>query len=757
MPTLFTPPFLDVGAGITPADGALLNFYIVGSGTRKDTYLTAAAGPGTEHANPVVADALGVFAAIYVSGDYEWVLTDKNGVQTNTGLFSEFAAASSSAFVKNLLTLAIAAANSSLIDGDALNIEERTSGNGGGAMWDVALLSTGAANAINRVVWDHNTGAATDLVLVLRVQNGRYIAEDWGIVGDGVTDNSVSQQAIVDAAGEDGLVEYGKGVFRGHFSTSASLKGRGPRETIFQAVTAGTAIITLTGVTSANLWSYRSLTDFEVWGDINNDATPNSEGITFLDSAAPPDQINGRWVIEKVMFNRCTKGFAKTMGNIGNTFNNCNFHQCVSGYWAKDVDEGLEMIMQGSNDDFNKCHFQSNTNTGVYINSDSWISGQTSFNDCVFENELGMAVFIKAFKTSWTPLVFQNCWWEGNARTGSVTIDTIAYVPQDLFVAECPMAILKSCNAAAITAATRGNIVLEKCFLHELTEITKINQESSVIALNCYGGGTKATQLYTEGSTGFTRDTGAQADVLLTNPRTLISDTAAGSPNLILSQDFANAESYQWSGDSNPIGRSAPDGVLFDSCCEVTVATGNTDYITSGTMTAGNYIVWTIDVKNTTVETGTLAVRGGDVIAANGLELFLTRNEWTSLAGLAQVTTGAGGIVKLQIVNETGVDVTYRLSAFQFVEFIDIQDAITFYRSGIFLTDARPRVFYSNAMPTTGSWVAGAFAENTASASYTPDGNNMLLTGWRRATTSSNNVLGTDWFAVYLSTVTPAT
>lgn len=79
MASIFTLPWADIGAGIKPADGALLNFYDTGTYNRRDTYTDS--GAGTPHSNPVVADASGVFPAIYLDGTYRVVLTDKNAVQ----------------------------------------------------------------------------------------------------------------------------------------------------------------------------------------------------------------------------------------------------------------------------------------------------------------------------------------------------------------------------------------------------------------------------------------------------------------------------------------------------------------------------------------------------------------------------------------------------------------------------------------------------------------------------------------------------
>tara|TARA_R110000764_G_scaffold79341_2_gene158107 strand:- start:1179 stop:2864 length:1686 start_codon:yes stop_codon:yes gene_type:complete len=224
MAGLLTLPFFDVGAGISPADGALLYFNVVGSETDKSTYTTAAAT--VAHANPVVADSKGVFPAIYLVGDYDWVLTDKNLVQQNTGSVSELATSTSAAFPKNFATLALAVANTNLVDGDALNIAERTTGNGGGAMWDVVLSSTVTENTYDIV---QCVGVAT-LSLVLRVGSFVYV-DQFGTT-------AAAAQRAADRGAEDSTVVLPEGVFT--LDTTVTLtkqqhiKGAGRRATSLQ-------------------------------------------------------------------------------------------------------------------------------------------------------------------------------------------------------------------------------------------------------------------------------------------------------------------------------------------------------------------------------------------------------------------------------------------------------------------------------------------------------------------------------------------
>jgi hypothetical protein len=78
MAVRFIPPLLDVGSGISPASGALLYFFEVGTNTPKTTYTNEAGTIASSH--PIVANAQGVFAAIFIIGDYDVRLNNKNNV-----------------------------------------------------------------------------------------------------------------------------------------------------------------------------------------------------------------------------------------------------------------------------------------------------------------------------------------------------------------------------------------------------------------------------------------------------------------------------------------------------------------------------------------------------------------------------------------------------------------------------------------------------------------------------------------------------
>ena len=201
MANRFIAPFFDAGSGITPEDGAKLFFFDTGTSNPRNTFTDKASS--TPNANPVIANSNGVFPDIFTDGDYKVRLTDKNDVQIWEA-DPVNAVATDNEVVKNFPTLALAISNINLVDGDVLNIAERTAGNGGGAFWDVVLSSTVTENTFNIV---QATGVAT-LSLVLRVSEGVAYLDQFGADLTGATTVSAIAQAANDALPNTGGIIY---------------------------------------------------------------------------------------------------------------------------------------------------------------------------------------------------------------------------------------------------------------------------------------------------------------------------------------------------------------------------------------------------------------------------------------------------------------------------------------------------------------------------------------------------------------------
>ncbi len=195
---------------LIPGDGALLYFYIVGTTTLKSTYTNAAKSIAS--ANPVVADATGLFAYIEIDGPYDVVLKNKNGVQLwGPETIQELVDSSEDTAIQELTTATMAAnTNRTYLVGDVVQTKEWATGYGvdGGATYDVALTSAVTPNTYDVII-----GTADTLIsFVLRIEAPLNIKK-MGSAGDGSTSDSAAVGAALDLAIVSGVslyVPYGK-------------------------------------------------------------------------------------------------------------------------------------------------------------------------------------------------------------------------------------------------------------------------------------------------------------------------------------------------------------------------------------------------------------------------------------------------------------------------------------------------------------------------------------------------------------------
>ena len=125
------------------------------------------------------------------SNNGDWSVFSGAWIQNDTtGLYREV----SRNFIHNEPTLNDAILSVDISEGDSINLAERTTGNGGGAMWDVVLSSSVTENGYNIV---QCTGVPT-LSLVLRV-GAEINVKQFGAVGDNVTDDTAAIQSALNS------------------------------------------------------------------------------------------------------------------------------------------------------------------------------------------------------------------------------------------------------------------------------------------------------------------------------------------------------------------------------------------------------------------------------------------------------------------------------------------------------------------------------------------------------------------------------
>lgn len=196
MTSRFVLPFADVGSGITPSSGAQLFFFETDGATPKDTHTTKAAT--IANANPVIANSVGVFPDIYITGDYKITLKDKNGSQI-FGLadINEFAVVADNVFVKKFDTLALAVADKGLVDGDRFEL----SADRGNSTWNVVLKSTvtispGAPSVGDTV--EHAPGGTPDNLALVLDAGERVHPNAIGLRGTGLSADRTHDISVLD-------------------------------------------------------------------------------------------------------------------------------------------------------------------------------------------------------------------------------------------------------------------------------------------------------------------------------------------------------------------------------------------------------------------------------------------------------------------------------------------------------------------------------------------------------------------------------
>jgi len=134
-----------------------------------------------------------------VAGKFLKWKSDNSGLE-NVDLLDSAVAAEGQLFIFPTLSEAVASTN--LVNGVSVELKERTTGNGGGAMWDVVLASTVTPNTFDIV---QCTGVPT-LALVLRVGQTIDIKQFGAIEGQDAT-NQIN--AATDRALNHSIIELG--------------------------------------------------------------------------------------------------------------------------------------------------------------------------------------------------------------------------------------------------------------------------------------------------------------------------------------------------------------------------------------------------------------------------------------------------------------------------------------------------------------------------------------------------------------------
>jgi hypothetical protein len=479
----------------------------------------------------------------------------------------------------------------------------------------------------------------------VRQYDGLRSALWYGIKKDGVTDNTSLYVTVLASLPASSTLYFPPGSYKGDIVLDGSVAIRGEGlATVLVSTTTGNAI-TLTN--HPNELGKLVISGFKLVG---------YNGIVFSTPVA------NKWQFRDIDIQVSNIGVKKEHGNIYNTYENLSIYGGQYGLWA--VNSPIQVMHTGG-DLWLKCRFVNSAKAGVYINDQSFGSGSLVFQQCFFEGNFGFGVFVKQFGAglvvSAPSLRFVDCWNEANFVVPSVVIDGVTYDSLNTVKVSKAVAVFDG-SPCALDARNYGFVTFQNLKTDGIENYIRIDSTSFVQYKNCGLSRTNEGNVLFDGLTAF--ETGNQNSAQIPSRKLKVNH-----PKTIKTIDFSN---------TSPIvpGTTISGGVLFDKCQRYTL-TGGTSIINLIPIVSGRIGIWTMDIRNKSNATNfqlvsTLSL--GTVALAND-------TLWHTYAGIqVNPSTGNAGI------NLPAGSGTIDLSAFQYLEFTDMKEAIEYWNSEKYAT-----------------------------------------------------------------------
>jgi len=513
--------------------------------------------------------------------------------------------------------------------------------------------------------------------------------KDFGAVGDGVANDTT---AINNALATGSSVYFPAGTYLANVVSLLStfnVYGDGMNRTIIKPYsTSLPAFKNMSNPGSANFWRRSSISKMSLQstGNVGN-------GFTFGDPAtytAGDEQI-GRVDFTEVEIFGFNKGIFKTCGNIGNNYYSCRFASCNYNFYAQSSDYvGASALMHTGFDAFYGGENGYATLAGVFIKDRVLGKGGFTFRDVDIEGNTGYAVVALADATfDYEPdMMFDSCWFEANATSGSITIDgltgSITGTPKDIYASGIKSLIGKSIYLGKITLLSGTNMIADKCGTDTLTAgIFSLTKDASSTFI----------------CDGLTYLTGMKTNLTLA-PYAVTTDnssiTYTGTTNTVPSVAAVPVKDYTvllgYSGTAPIVGGGGgytgsvvTDGLTFNTSNEY-VVTGTTSRIVPDvTTTVDKYYAVSYQVRLASGSSGYVYVSN---MAAGQL---VDHSQWRQYSFVKKATLTSSGFS----MNSSSSSSTMRIGAMQIVQFDTAQEAYDYlYRGRIAVnTDARSAAY----------------------------------------------------------------
>jgi len=556
----------------------------------------------------------------------------------------------------------------------------------------------------NDFYWDASSIAADDGINIIKVSSvdtGRWMvirsipltAKMSGMKGDDITNDSAAFLAGV-ATLENGTRfviptgEYRLNVLLNDYE----LQGQGSSTILkpFNAVSEDGFALRL-GRHSVPYGDW----DFYKISDLTFDAvdTPGAGCVTMNDDGGIPE-LAGRWIFDNITFRggvpgANTYGLQKQSGNIGNSLTNAHFSRLDFGYHATDSSGG---IMHVGADRLERCQFQEMELAAFYLKDSTDGYGQTTLTDCLFESNPGFGVFVDGLGSivNSPPFELRNVWFENNATSASVTIDSVAYTPRDIRLNNAKNVVIAGSYLKDVDLAGDTDVVARDCRIDASSGAYHMVKEdaSSLQLYNPSGFFCKLVDEWSHTAPAAIGPYVTGEAMSLRMAHRSVKSQATSRTSLAYAYEGA---AHTFVG-SNTVSTTTVlgGGLLYDDCSQLIIPANAQifDGTIGATIPAGAmWVVSTIAVKVISGADEIFDAYIWDGLASNQLNAIRIGavDEWVTTVAMIDMRS-AGEIVGLAPAFRTlgGGSATIQIADFQIAYFSTKQQATDFIHSGIY-------------------------------------------------------------------------
>lgn len=486
----------------------------------------------------------------------------------------------------------------------------------------------------------------------------------YGADADG-GDDTAAFQATIDASGRRALQVTGSHVIGDLALSTTSMDGHGVGQL---TAASGAAYVLGLGRDSTNGWRHRTVRDIYIDGNAKA-----SDGIDF-NAGGTSDELAGRWTLDSVFVKSCAKGIRKRFGNIGNVFRSVSVKSCDFGYHSV---AQASPAMHGGADLWDGGEISSCALAALYIDSPTTGTGGTTLRNLIIESNPGFGLFVKSWASSLVPLVLESVWFEGNATSGSVTIDGVSYTPQDIYIKDAALVIIRG---SQIRKATFDNsrVLLDGCFFDDQTAITLANSPN-VRIINANVDGLKSA-VTVETLMRSARASGSFAAAHGAPARSHSIRSLSGSGVVASSRSFGTTATSGTTVPSNETLTSTQveDGQFDPYAAEYSQGSGTSVFLAGGSITSGKWYAYSFDWKQVSGAPSSVSLINGVSLASAVPLLGLPAGQWGTFGGVARAAST--GTIAIRVNSNTGAHV-FRVRDYQLVQFDTEAEALAYYNS----------------------------------------------------------------------------